>query len=98
MKIRVTLDNPHGLLKPGMFATAHVMTQRQGERLCCVPTESVIFEHGHNYVVVAEGSRYVRRAIGVAHNSSSYTWVRTGLHENEKIVSKNALLLFNHAS
>lgn len=98
MKIRVTLDNPHGLLKPGMFATAHVVTQRQGERLCCVPTESVIFEHGHNYVVVAEESRYVRRAIGVAHNSSSYTWVRTGLHEKEKIVSKNALLLFNHAS
>lgn len=98
MKIRVTLDNPHGLLKPGMFATAHIMTQHLGTRLCCVPTESVIFENGHNYVVVAEGSKYVRRAIQVTHNSSTYTWVSAGLHPNESVVSKNALLLFNHAS
>jgi cobalt-zinc-cadmium efflux system membrane fusion protein len=98
MKVRVSLDNPHGLLKPGMFATAHVMTQRQSERLCCVPTEAVIFENGKNYVVVANGNKYSRRAIQVAHNSSSYTWVSAGLRLNEKIVSKNALLLFNHAS
>ena len=98
MKIRVTLDNPHGLLKPGMFATAHIMTQHLGTRLCCVPTESVIFENGHNYVVVAEGSKYVRRTIQVAHNSSTYTWVSAGLKPHENVVSKNALLLFNHAS
>ena len=98
MKVRVSLDNPHGLLKPGMFATAHVMTQRQGERLCCVPTEAVIFENGHNYVVVANGHNYSRRAVQIAHNSSSYTWVSAGLKPHENVVSKNALLLFNHAS
>lgn len=98
MKVRVSLNNPNGLLKPGMFATAHVMTQRQGERLCCVPTGAVIFENGHSYVVVAEGNRYIRRAVDVAHNSASCTWVSSGLHPNEKIVSKNALLIFNHAS
>ena len=98
MKIRISLDNPHGLLKPGMFATAHVMTQRQGERLCCVPTEAVIFENGHNYVVVANGHNYSRRAVQIAHNSSSYTWVSAGLKPHENVVSKNALLLFNHAS
>ena len=74
------------------------MTQHLGTRLCCVPTESVIFENGHNYVVVAEGSKYVRRAIQVAHNSSTYTWVSAGLKPHENVVSKNALLLFNHAS
>ncbi|MDD5861033.1 MAG: efflux RND transporter periplasmic adaptor subunit [Prevotella sp.] len=98
MKVRVSLDNPHGLLKPGMFATAHVMMQRQGERLCCVPTASVIFDNGHNYVVVANGHNYTRRAVRVAHNSSAYTWVSAGLRPDERIVSKNALLLFHHAS
>lgn len=98
MKIRVTLSNPHGLLKPGMFATAHIMTRHYGKSLCCVPTESVIFENGHNYVVVANGKKYGRRAIQVAHNSTAFTWVSAGLRPHENVVSKNALLIFNHAS
>ena len=96
--IVTTVAYPHGLLKPGMFATTHIMTRHYGKSLCCIPTESVIFENGHNYVVVANGKKYGRRAIQVAHNSTAFTWVSAGLRPHENVVSKNALLIFNHAS
>ena len=51
MKVRITLDNARGLLRPGMFATVHVATGGGSAALCCVPAKAIVFDGGVDYVV-----------------------------------------------
>ena len=96
MKVRITLDNAHGLLRPGMFATVHVSTGPADKALYRVPAQSIVFDNGTDYVVVDDGHRHYRRQpVKTAHVSSDYAYILGGLHVGEQVVSKNALLVFN---
>ena len=96
MKVRVCLDNPKGLLKPGMFASVHVRLSGSGQPLCAVPSSAVIFENGHDYVMVKQNPHeYRRREVKVVHTAGGYSYLSAGLLPDEKVVSKNALLYFN---
>lgn len=96
MKVRVTLDNARGLLRPGMFATVHVSTDRGGKTLCRVPAKAIVFDGGKDYVVVDDGHRHYRRQmVKTDHVASDYAYVTSGLRPGEQVVSKNALLVFN---
>ena len=96
MKVRITLENRRGLLRPGMFATVHVSTGKGGKTSCRVPAKAIVFDGGTDYVVVAEvKDRYRRQPVRTEHVGSDYAYVVSGLHAGEKVVSKNALLVFN---
>lgn len=96
MKVRVTLNNAKGLLKPGMFAAVHVSLRRSGGSMLCVPSDAVVFENGHHYVVVITGQKnYERREVSVAHDDGRQVFVREGVREGERVVTANALLVFN---
>lgn len=96
MKVRITLDNARGLLRPGMFATVHVSTGGGGKALCRVPAKAIVFDGGADYVVVADGHRHYRRQpVTTEHVGSDYAYILSGLHAGEQVVSKNALLVFN---
>ena len=96
MKVRVTLDNGRGLLRPGMFATVHVSTGGGGKALCRVPAKAIVFDGGADYVVVADGHRrYRRQPVTTEHVGSDYAYIVSGLRAGEQVVSKNALLVFN---
>lgn len=96
MKVRVTLDNARGLLRPGMFATVHVSTGGGGKALCRVPAKAIVFDGGADYVVVADGHRHYRRQpVKTEHVGSDYAYIVSGLQAGEQVVSKNALLVFN---
>lgn len=96
MKVRITLDNARGLLRPGMFATVHVSTHGGGRSLCRVPAKAIVFDGGADYVVVADGRRHYRRQpVTTEHVGSDYAYVLSGLRAGEQVVNKNALLVFN---
>jgi cobalt-zinc-cadmium efflux system membrane fusion protein len=96
MKVRVTLDNARGLLRPGMFATVHVSTDRGGKTLSRVPASAIVFDGGKDYVIVDSGNRHYRRqVVKASHVGSDYAYVASGLRPGELVVSKNALLVFN---
>ena len=96
MKVRITLDNARGLLRPGMFATVHVSTGGGGKALCRVPAKAIVFDGGADYVVVADGHRHYRRQpVRTEHVGSDYAYIVSGLQAGEQVVSKNALLVFN---
>ena len=96
MKVRITLDNARGLLRPGMFATVHVSTGGGGKALCRVPAKAIVFDGGADYVVVADSHRHYRRQpVMTEHVGSDYAYILSGLHAGEQVVSKNALLVFN---
>lgn len=98
MKVCITLSNPSGLLKPGMFASVHVSLQEQIHVALCVPAESVIFENGNDYVIVKHGSTYQRQQVTPIHNTGRYIWISSGVKPNDIVVCKNALLMYNALS
>lgn len=94
LKVRVSLDNARGLLRPGMFATVRVSTGGGKGSLCRIPARAIVFDGGTDYVVIAAGGHYRRRAVRTAHVDSDHAYVSLGLHPGEQVVS-NALLVFN---
>lgn len=96
MKVRITLDNTQGLLRPGMFATVHVATGVGSKALCRVPAKAIVFDGGVDYVVVDEGNqRYRRQPVKTEHVGQDYAYILSGLRPGERVVSKNALLVYN---
>ncbi len=95
MKVRVNLDNKDEMLRPGMFASVRVSLSDNGKRMAAVPSAAVIFESGNDYVMVSTKRGYERREVRVAHASSGYSFIASGVKEGEKVVTKNALLHFN---
>lgn len=96
MKVRITLDNARGLLRPGMFATVHVATGGGSAALCCVPAKAIVFDGGVDYVVKEIGKgRYQRQPVKAEHVGHDYAYILSGLQPGERVVSKNALLVFN---
>lgn len=95
MKVRVCLDNPDGILRPGMFASVRVSLAAGGRRMAAVPSQAVIFDSGHDYVMVVTPKRVERRPVRVAHTSAGYSYIASGVESGEVVVTKNALLYFN---
>ena len=96
MKVRISLDNARGLLRPGMFATVHVNVSGGGKAQCRVPAKAIVFDGGSDYVVVSDGQgHYRRQPVKTDHVGSDYAYVKSGLRVGEQVVSKNALLVFN---
>ena len=64
--------------------------------MLCVPSDAVVFENGHHYVVVVKGTKhYECREISVAHDDGNHAFLSGGVKEGERVVTANALLVFN---
>jgi hypothetical protein len=65
VRVRLRFPNPHGELKPGMYAEVTIYGGKQGGVLA-VPREAVIREPGRDRVVVAlEGGRFEPRPVPI---------------------------------
>lgn len=95
MKVRINLDNPEGMLRPGMFASVGVSLSPNGKCMPAVPPSAVIFDNGKDYVMVTSEGRYERREVSVAHASAEYSFITSGVKAGEEVITKNALLHFN---
>ncbi|MBI1745240.1 MAG: efflux RND transporter periplasmic adaptor subunit [Acidobacteria bacterium] len=59
-KVRLELDNSHGLLRPGMFVTARFISREEKAR-AVVPMSTIIRLHDKNWVFRWEGENRFRR-------------------------------------
>ena len=76
------------MLKPGMFTNVYVQSAVKGESMPCVNAHAVIFEDGKEYVVYVSKEEYLQmREISV--------YKQTGLKDGDRIVDRNALLVYN---
>lgn len=93
LPVRVELANPHGLLKPGMFAQLELSSVAQRPALT-VPASAVI-DSGTRQIVlvqVREG-RFEPRAVKLGTRGDGRVEVRDGVREGEQVVvSANFLI------
>jgi len=92
-KVRVSVANPGGRLKPEMFASVSLDLEAHN-RVMLVPADAVFTEDGRAFVYAEIGrGRFVRRAVDVAQSEGPLRRVLAGLRPGDRVVVDGALLL-----
>ena len=92
LKVRVALNNPDGLLKPGMFASAQF--QLRPQQALMVP-DSALLQIGLYTRVFIETAPFVYRSriVVTGRAMDGYTEILSGLKAGERVVIKDGVLL-----
>ena len=94
---RIALDNPHGTLAPGMYATVRLaVTGTTPHPL--VPDEALISTGVQNRVILDLGDgRMQPRAVRIGRSADGYTEVLAGLKGGERVVTSGQFLIDSEA-
>ena len=93
MPIRIELNNPGGLLKPGMFAQVDLTSNSKGSVLT-VPTSAVIDSGTRQLVLIQKNEgRYEPREVILGARNDSYIEVVQGLVDGDLVVSSANFLI-----
>ncbi|MCB9557990.1 MAG: efflux RND transporter periplasmic adaptor subunit [Deltaproteobacteria bacterium] len=94
LTVRLEFVNPNLQLKPGMFTTVRIETQRR-ENVLTVPTEAILYSGERLLVFVTKGlGKYQPREIVTGLASDDHTTeVISGLQEGEQVVTSGQFLL-----
>ncbi len=94
LKARIILENKDFKLKPGMIADI-IALKKLNQQEIAVPTSSIVFFNNKNYVLVYKDDCNIEaREISILTKKKQTTYIQSGLSENEKIITKNQLLVF----
>jgi len=100
MMVRMKLANPDYKLKPGMFAQIQTVNNLlEAKQEICIDKNAIIFDNNKQYVVTINvENEFEVKEIATKTVSGGYAVISAGLAENERIVNKNALLIYNAVS
>lgn len=94
LKARVVLQNNELKLKPGMIVDVTALQELEKEAVS-IPTSAMVFDNNQNYVVVYKNDCEIEiRKVEILTKNKNTTFLLSGLDENEKIISKNHLLVY----
>lgn len=94
VKARVVLENNDLRLKPGMMVDVIALKDKKMEAIA-IPTHSLVFDNNRNYVVIYKDDCHLEtRHVEILSSNNGTTFIKSGISENEKIVSKNHLLVY----
>jgi cobalt-zinc-cadmium efflux system membrane fusion protein len=95
LNLKIRLENPEYLLKPGMFARI-VLRYPENKQMLSVPASSVVFDDNKNYVVLFKDKCKVSlQQVGVYKTLDNRAYIMQGaLKEKDVIVTRNGLYVF----
>jgi cobalt-zinc-cadmium efflux system membrane fusion protein len=92
--VKAELDNPGGVLKPGMFAELEVLTNRTPTAILVIPSSAVVDTNGKKQVYVQNGNAYQPVEVTLGQTSGDMVEVKSGLFEGDLIVTQRATQLY----
>ena len=92
--VKAELDNPGGVLKPGLFAELEVLTDRTGAAILAIPTSAVVEANGKKQVYLQNGNAYQPVEVTLGQTSGDMVEVKTGLFEGDLVVTQRAPQLY----
>lgn len=93
--VKAQLDNPNGVLKPGMFADLEVLTDRTPTALLAVPKSALVTTNDKKTIVfVKNGNAFQPTEITVGRESGEFVEVKNGLFDGDQIVTQRANQLY----
>jgi len=94
VKARVQLDNSDLLLKPGMLVDVHARKERNMTALA-VNTSALIFDNNQYFLIVYQDDCHIAaRKVDMLSRSGPITYISGGIAEQEIIVTRNQLLIY----
>lgn len=94
LKGRIVVENDHLRLKPGMIADITALKPINEQKIV-IPTSSLIFLNGKNYVLRYENDCDIEvREVNVLSQTDDLSYIEEGLEEHDQIITKNHLLIF----
>jgi len=96
LTIRMKLKNDKYLLKPGMFAKVYVhCDDATNEKLPSINKMALIFDKNRYFVIVVVDNNFEIREIEPLNiGAAEYISIKNGLNVGERVVTKNALLIY----
>lgn len=95
MKILIKINNPELLLKPEMNATV-VLKFSENKKLIAVPSGAVLFDKNKDWLMIYKNRNNIEtRQVEIYSRLGDTTYISSGVEENEKIISKNGLLIYD---
>jgi multidrug efflux pump subunit AcrA (membrane-fusion protein) len=92
LKVRLALENPSGMLRPGMYG--RVSVSARGALSLSVPAEAVVNTGEHAYVFLAHpGGRFEPRMVWTGMPEGDRIQILKGLAEGDTVVSSASFLI-----
>ena len=91
LRVRLSVANPGGVLKPGLYGTAAF--EMAGQNVLTVPRDAVVDTGLQQHVFVAADDRFEPRSVTVGVQLADRVEIRDGLKEGEQIVAAGVFLL-----
>lgn len=92
-KARFSVENPEGLLKPGMFVSARILLPAQGETLV-VPKVAVLADEGRTFIFThKEGDYWIRRPVTLGARFDGMVEIASGITVEQRIITDGSFLL-----
>jgi len=94
VRVRVELSNRDGRLRPAMFASVQLSTQKSSAAVLAIPASAVIDSGARQVVLVQIASgRFAPREVKLGQRTDDYIEVLEGIMEGEQIVTRANFLL-----
>ena len=85
--VEAEVDNSRGLLRPGSFARAEIVTASGGDSVV-VPASSVVLFAGIEKVVTVKDGKALERPVTTGRRAGDVVEILSGLHDGEAVVVK----------
>lgn len=90
--IKISLDNPSGLIKPGMFARVELVIEEKTD-VMAINSEAVILKNEKTIVYVVEGDKAVAKEVVTGLDTGVDIEIMKGLKLNDKVIIKGQTLV-----
>jgi membrane fusion protein, heavy metal efflux system len=93
--VKAELDNPDGLLKPGMFAELNLLTGRSSAPVLAVPQAAIVETNDKkNVVFVQNGNAYQPAEVSLGQTAGELVEIKSGLFDGDAVVVQRATQLY----
>ncbi len=92
--VKAEINNPGGVLKPGMFAELEVLTDQTSAPSLAIPTSAIVDMNGKKQVYVQNGNAYQSVEVTLGQTAGDMVAVKTGLFTGDLIVTQRATQLY----
>ncbi|MBD2532076.1 efflux RND transporter periplasmic adaptor subunit [Nostoc flagelliforme FACHB-838] len=92
--VKAEINNPSGVLKPGMFADLEVLTNQTSSAILAIKNAAVVEANNKKVVYIQNGNAYQPVEVSLGQTSGDMVEVKTGLFEGDMIVTQRAPQLY----
>lgn len=99
VRVRVEIPNPHGSLRPGMFARTELGLQAGGPERWLIPEEALITMEGKSRVILAvDQGHFMPVQVQTGGHAQGKVEIIDGLKEGDRVVVSGQFLIDSEAS